>query len=211
MPAARQAAQAARASITAAVMSSVPPRSVRPGRRQLAPPPRSRVRRPRARAASTAASTASRPRPGRGRGGASSPRTGTWRAGWRCPGPAMSGPIRGRARTGPGRSAEAAEGSIPSEPVSIADSSGGCRRTCSRSASRRSRAGADELHRRVVDQHVLQLDLRVLAAPRRVTTSRHSREVSSTLALSTEVTVARRGAASRARATRAMRSISATE
>ena len=50
----------------------------------------------------------------------------------------------------------------------------------------------DELHRGVVDEHVLELDVRELAASAaRTTTSRHSREVSSTFALSTLDTCAR--------------------
>ena len=64
-----------------------------------------------------------RPR-GRARGGASSPPRGRSRAGWRCPVPAMSGaePWTGSNRPGPS-APRLAEGSIPSEPVSIAASS----------------------------------------------------------------------------------------
>ena len=61
------------------------------------------------------------------------------------------------------------------------------------------RRSGDELHRGVVDQQVVELDVGVVARRRSLTTSRHSREVSSTFALSTEVTAAaaapRRGAA----------------
>ena len=72
----------------------------------------------------------------------------------------------------------------------------------------------DELHRRVVDQQVVELDVGVVGGDAGRPTSRQRREVSSTLALSTEVTrglrpepSARRRAASKP--TRAMRSISA--
>ena len=49
---------------------------------------------------------------------------------------------------------------------------------------------ADQVHGGGVHQHVLQLHVRELAAHDALTTSRHRREVSSTLALSTEVTLA---------------------
>ena len=62
----------------------------------------------------------------------------------------------------------------------------------------------DELHRGVVDEHVLELDVGNSAACTPWTTSRQSREVSSTLALSTLVTL-RRAAP---KAMRAIRSIS---
>ena len=59
--------------------------------------------------------------------------------------------------------------------------------------------GGDELHRALVDEHVLELDVRELLGVHAVTTSRHSRLVSSTLALSTLVTLRARGAEGDAR------------
>ena len=49
-----------------------------------------------------------------------------------------------------------------------------------------------QVHRRGVDEQVLDRELRELVRNTRVATSRHSRDVSSTLALSTEVTLRRR-------------------
>ena len=78
-------------------------------------------------------------------------------------------------------------GSIPIEPVSIAASSE--RMSPNRFSVRitsKCRGRGDELHRRVVDEHVLRA--RCWGTPRectRVTISRHRRLVSSTLALST--------------------------
>ena len=65
-----------------------------------------------------------RRRRGRARGAASSPPRGRSRAGSRCPGRRCRARSRGPARTGRGRRPpRLAEGSIPSEPVSIAASS----------------------------------------------------------------------------------------
>ena len=137
-----------------------------------------------------------RPRlPSRGRGGASAPPTGTSPAGWRSPRPAMSGaePCTGSNRPGPSPPSEAL-GSMPIEPVSMAASSERMSPNMFsvRITSKRRRRG-DELHGGVVDEHVLELDVGELARrAARSTTSRHSREVSSTLALSTLVTRAAR-------------------
>ena len=127
--------------------------------------------------------------------------------------PAMSGaePWTGSYMPGPPSSPRLAEGSIPSEPVSIADSSlrmspnmFSVRITSKRDGSETSCIAALSTSR-----WSSSTSANSGATPS--TVSRHRREVSSTLALSTDVT---RGCSARARAlsnaTRAMRSISAT-
>ncbi len=96
----------------------------------VADPPRSAVRSPSPSAASTASLDRGRPRTrARGRGAAASPRTGSWRAGWRCPGRRCRARSRGRARTGPGPSPpRLALGSRPIEPVRITVAAAGWRR-----------------------------------------------------------------------------------
>ena len=65
---------------------------------------------------------------------------------------------------------------------------------------------AEQVHRSRIDEQRLKLDVREFIRHHAIGTSRHSREVSSTLALSTEHSLPRRSAASLA-ATRTMRSI----
>ena len=121
----------------------------------------------------------------------------------------MSGaePCTGSNSPGPEPSPSEALGSIPSEPVSIAASSLRMSpnmfsvRITSKSAGRE-----HELHRGVVDEHVLERDVLALA-PCASTILRHSREVSRTFALSTLVTFRRASS----KATRAIRSISPSE
>ena len=130
-------------------------------------------------------------------------------SGLAMPLPAMSGaePCTGSNRPGPSPPSDAL-GSIPIEPVIIAASSLRMSPNMfSVTITSKRRRRADERHRGVVDEQVLERDVRELLGVRRAaTTSRHSREVSSTLALSTLVT--RRRAAPKA--TRAIRSISST-
>ncbi len=66
-----------------------------------------------------------------------------------------------------------------------------------------------QVHRGRIHQHVLEAHVRKFAGSMRSTTARHRREVSSTFALSTEVSLRRRARASCA-ARRTTRSISAT-
>ena len=107
------------------------------------------------------------PRPGRDRGEASSPPTGRSPAGWRCPRRRCRAPIRARARTGPGR---CRRGSPREHP----ERAGQHRRLVAEDVAEHVLGQQDvemgrvrhELHRRVVDQHVVQLDLAVLARPR---------------------------------------------
>ena len=99
------------------------------------------------------------------RGAASSPPTGTSPAGWRSPGRRCPGPSRGPARTAPGPpSPSEALGSIPSDPVSIAASS---RQDVAEHVLGQDHLevprGGDQPHRGVVDQQVLELDVRELA------------------------------------------------
>ncbi len=149
------------------------------------------VRSPSSRARSTADSTAPPRPPGRARGAASSRRTGTSRAGWRCPGPAMSGaePWTGSNRPGPPSPSDAlgqhadragehrrlvaedvAEHVLGEDHVEVA-------RARRRAASRRCRRAGARARRSGTPR-----------AWTRMTTSRHRRLVSSTLALSTLVT-----------------------
>ena len=99
------------------------------------------------------------------RAAAASRRSGSSPAGWRSPAPRCPAPSRGRARTGPGRPPRRAtrSGSIPIEPVSIAASS--LRMSPNMFSVRitsKWRGADDELHRGVVDEHVLELDVREL-------------------------------------------------
>ena len=111
-------------------------------------------------------------------------------SGLALPVPAMSGaePCTGSNRPGPPAPSEAL-GSIPIEPVSMAASS--LRMSPNMFSVRITSNCAGlrhQLHRRVVHQQVLELDVGVLRRRGASTTSRHSREVSSTFALSTLVT-----------------------
>ena len=102
---------------------------------------------------------------------------------------AVDGLEQARVRSAP----RLAEGSIPSEPVSIADSSLRMSPNMFSVTITSKRGGSrDQLHRGVVDQQVVELDVGRSRRRRRSTISRQSREVSSTLALSTEVTRAPR-------------------
>ena len=96
---------------------------------------------------------------------------------------------------------------MPSDPVSIAASS--LRMSPNMfSVSDHVELGRprDQLHRGVVDQQVLERDV-ARPPPMRATTSRQSRDVSRTFALSTLVTFVR----ARSKPTRAIRSISPSE
>ena len=156
---------------------------------------------------STAAASASNAKPWRSISAADR----NMASGLATPRPAMSGaePCTGSNMPGVARrSPSEALGSIPIEPVIIAASSERMSPNMfsvtitSKCAGRR-----DQLHGGVVDEQMLELDVRELGARGRpVTTSRQSRYVSSTLALSTLVTSRR---ARPAKATRAIRSISA--
>ena len=176
----------------------------------VASPPRSLVRRPSARARSTADSTASGlgfqsesvAQHHRGReehrqrvGGAGARDVGR-RA---VHGLEQAGTVGRRARR---------SGSIPIEPVSIAASSLRMSPNMfSVTITSKCRGAGDELHRGVVDQHVLELDVRELARMHaRARPRATAGEVSSTFALSTLVTRERAAP----KATRAIRSISAT-
>ena len=135
--------------------SSAPPAAAgrgsgSPRRARRRPPPRSRPRPPAGRATS----------------GASSPPTGSSRAGSRGPARRCPAPSRGSARTGRGGRARVsrvpidAEGSSPSEPAITAASSE--RMSPNRfSVTRTSNAGRPlrERHRGAVDEPVLQLDV----------------------------------------------------
>ena len=177
------------------------PRSSRPvptTRSEPAPVARSGVRRPCSRTPSTAAS--SRARLGTGIPEAVPKhhrrREEGRERGWplrcrRCPGPS-----RGPARTRPAvAGAEAGRRQHPERP-------GQHRRLVAEDVAEEVlgddhvevRRARDELHRRVVDQEVVELDVGVVARPPGSTVSRHRREVSSTFALSTEVTRAPAGA-----------------
>ena len=159
--------------------------------RRASPPPRSGVRSPsRERRLDRLLDPRSRRRRRRARRGAASPPRGTSPAGWRSRCPAMSGaePWTGSKTPGPSPP-RLAEGSIPSEPVSIAASSQRMSPNMFSVTITSKRAGVgDELHRRVVDEHVLELDVGVVAPRPAPTVSRHRRDVSRTFALSTEVT-----------------------
>ena len=94
---------------------------------------------------------------------------------------------------------------MPIDPVSIAASSLRMSPNMfSVTITSKWRGAGDQLHRGVVDEHVLELDVGELARVKSRTTSRHRRLVSSTLALSTLVTRERAAP----KATRAIRSIS---
>ena len=130
-------------------------------------PPGHGVRSPSASARSTADSTAAASLlHGQIRVAASARRTGTSPAGWRRPSPRCPARSRAPARTArgcAGPSPSEALGSIPIEPVSIAASS--LRMSPNMFSVRitsKWRGRGDQLHRGVVDEQVLELDVREL-------------------------------------------------
>ena len=135
--------------------------------RWSASPPRSRVRAPPSSAASTAAyepvgQVGAAQRPAQRHLEA----TGSPPADWRCPCRRCPAPSRGSARRGRAcpASPSAADGSMPSEPVSWAASSDRMSpNRLSVTMTSNWRRVLDQLHGGVVGQHVLQLDVGVLA------------------------------------------------
>ena len=127
------------------------------------------------------------------RGAASAPPSRTSPAGWPCRCPRCRAPSRARARTGRGRPPPSeALGSIPSEPVSMAASS--LRMSPNRfSVTITSKSAGRETSciAALSTSRCSSGTSGNSSACTRVTVSRHSREVSSTLALSTLVTLVR--------------------
>ena len=179
------------------------------------PEARSGVRSPCSSTRSTADSTAAAASSMRASGAASAPPSRTSRAGSRLPGPRCRAPSRAPARNRPG----------PARPR------GWPRQQADRAGDHRGLVGEDvaehvlgeehvevggardQLHRGVVDEHVLELRRPGSRRATRSTVSRHRREVSRMLALSTETTCAapRRARPAMPNASSAIRSISATE
>ena len=131
----------------------------------LAVPPRSRVRSPSCSARSTADSTAAASACAtEAVAQHAAPRSRTWPAGWRSPGPRCPAPSRGRARTG--RAFALAQAGAGQHPERAGDD----RRLVAEDVAEHvlgedhvevARRG-DELHRGRVDERVLELDVREL-------------------------------------------------
>ena len=113
-------------------------------------------------------------------------------AGFAIPFPAMSGaePCTGSKMPGP-PSPRLAEPASPSPPVSAAATSERMSPKVFSVSDHVEAAGREhELDGRVVDEHVLELDVGVVGGHALDDAARHSREVSRTFALSTEVSAA---------------------
>ena len=136
------------------------------------------------------------------------------RRGWRCrlPGDVGRGAVDRLVQAAARRRPSEAEGSMPSEPASIEASSVRMSPNMfSVTITSKSARLADQVHRGRVDQHVFEAHVRETPpAASASTTSRHRREVSSTLALSIEVELAAALSARARAARRTTRSISTT-